>query len=140
MLMMRREVTMSSDSMVRLTLRSYADGPSEVLMLPAQRADPGQWPASAGVMVCDPPPPGDIAPGVMSLQVHDLLAETGHLQVAAALDELGRYRVLAHRLMVAVVGALLIRSGVLLCEPERAHDDMRDALNRLIDQAVEQLA
>lgn len=131
---------MSSDSMVRLTLRSHSDGPSEVLMLPAHRAEPDQWPESAGVAVCDPLTPGDIAPGVMSLQVNDLLAETGHLQVAAALGELDRYRVLAHRLMIAVVAALLIRSGLLLCDPESAHDEIREALDRLIDQAVEQLA
>lgn len=133
---------MSSDSIVRLTVRSYADGPSEVLLLPAQRVDAEQWPAPPGVVVCDTPPMAEVdaGPGVMSLQVHDLLAETGHLQVAAALGELGRYRVLAHRLMVAVVGALLIRSGLMLTEPETAHRDLGAALDRLIDRAVSELA
>jgi hypothetical protein len=131
---------MSSDSIVRLTLRSYADGPSETLMLPAQRADPDGWMPPAGVVICDQTPRTDVTPGVLSLDVHDLLAETGHLQVAAALGELGRYRVLAHRLMVAVVGALLIRSGMLLSDPEQAHEEMRSALDRLIDLAVEQHA
>jgi hypothetical protein len=131
---------MSSDTIVRLTIRSYADGPSEVLLLPARRADPDQWPVATDVTVCDVADVPGLAPGVMSLDVHDLLAETGHLQVATALGELGRYRVLAHRLMVAVVGALLIRSGVLLSDPEYAHEDMRQALDRLIDRAVEQLA
>lgn len=133
---------MSSDSIVRLTVRSYADGPSEVLILPAQRVDPEQWPAAPGVAVCDVPPAAEVdaGPGVMSLQVHDLLAETGHLQVAAALGELGRYRVLALRLMVAVVGALLIRSGLTLTEPEAAHGELGAALDRLIDRAVSELA
>lgn len=131
---------MSSDTIVRLTIRSYADGPSETLVLPAQRADPDQWPVATDVTVCDAPDLSGPQSGVMSLEVHDLLAETGHLQVATALGELGRYRVLAHRLMVAVVGALLIRSGVLLSDPEHAHDEMRQALDRLIDRAAEQLA
>jgi hypothetical protein len=134
---------MSSDSIIRLTVSSYADGPSETLLLPARRADPDHWPAPAGVVVCDRTTVADgvTAPdaGVMSLKVHDLLAETGHLQVAAALGELGRYRVLAHRLMVAVVGALLLRSGMLFADPESAHHDLRTALDRLIDHAVADL-
>lgn len=131
---------MSSDSIVHLTVRSYADGPSETLLLPAQRLDPERWSLPSDVVVCDLQPPSDVEPGVMSLQVHDLLAETGHLQVATALGELGRYRVLAHRLMVAVVGALLARCGLLLTDPEQAHDELRAALDRLIDQAVAELA
>jgi hypothetical protein len=77
---------------------------------------------------------------VVTLEVHDLLAESGHLQVAMALDEMGRYRVLAHRLMVAVVGSLLAREGLLLTDPEAAHDALRAALDRLIDLAVVELA
>ena len=135
---------MSSDSIVRLTVRSFADGPSEVLLLPAKRVNTEQCPSATGVVVCDRPTAVDVdgpgVGGVMSLQVHDPLAETGHLQVAAALGELGRYRVLAHRLMVAVVGALLIRSGLLLTDPDRAHGELRAALDRLIDQAAAELA
>jgi hypothetical protein len=130
---------MSSESLVRLTLRSRADGPSECLLLPAQHLDADNWPSPAGVTICDRPVSGVGTAGVVDLEVHDLLAESGHLQVAMALDELGRYRVLAHRLMVAVVGSLLAREGLLLTEPDAAHDALRAALDRLIDMAVGEL-
>lgn len=76
----------------------------------------------------------------MALEVYDLLAQSGHLQMAMALDDMGRYRVLAYRLMVAVVGSLLAREGLLLTEPAAAHDALRAALDRLIDTAVGELA
>jgi hypothetical protein len=131
---------MSSESLVRLTLRSRADGPSECLLLPAQQLDTDNWSSPPGVTICDRPASGLGTAGVVTLEVHDLLAESGHLQVAMALDEMGRYRVLAHRLMVAVVGSLLAREGLLLTDPEAAHDALRAALDRLIDLAVVELA
>lgn len=76
----------------------------------------------------------------MALEVYDLLAQSGHLQMAMALDDMGRYRVLAYRLMVAVVGSLLAREGLSLTEPTIAHDALRAALDRLIDTAVSELA
>ena len=130
---------MSSESLVRLTLRSRADGPSECLLLPAQQVDTDGWSPPAGVMLCDHPTSGVGTAGVVALEVHDLLAESGHLQVALALDEMGRYRVLSYRLMVAVVGSLLAREGLVLTDPEAAHDELRAALDRLIDLAVDEL-
>lgn len=135
---------MSSESLVRLTLRSRADGPSECLLLPAQQLDADGWTPPAGVMVCDRPTSGMGAAGVgtagvVALEVHDLLAESGHLQVALALEEMGRYRVLSYRLMVAVVGSLLAREGLVLTDPEAAHDELRAALDRLIDLAIDEL-
>lgn len=131
---------MSSDSLVQLTLRSRTDGPSETVVLPARHIDPATWGQAAGVTVCDPPPKSDGQPGVFMLQIHDVLAETGHLEIAAALGEVGRYRALSQRLMVAVVGALLLRDGLLLVDPESAHREVCAALNRLIDLALADLS
>ena len=127
---------MSSDSLVKLTLSSRVDGPCETLVLAARQVEFETWDHATDVVLCDRPSTDSEAPGVLSLQVHDLLAETGHLQVAEALGEIARYRVLAHRLMVAVVGALLLRAGLLLSDPEVAHEAIRAALDRLIDLAL----
>jgi len=127
---------MPSDSLVKLTLSSRVDGPSETLVLAARPADFETWDHATDVVLCDRVRTDGEAPGVLSLQVHDLLAETGHLQVAEALGEMARYRVLANRLMVAAVGALLLRAGLLLTDPDTAHEAIRTALDRLIDLAL----
>lgn len=117
------------ESLVHVVLRAGADGPVEFVVLSARARtrEPGP-----GVHLCDPRPT-TARPGVVRVEVRDLLVDSEPFTSALRQGRLEDFRQLAHRCVEVVVIGALARSGLELVGEARATAGLAQGVDRLID-------